>query len=131
MAYEIFKKVVTEIPNKKKQKPLMVAMDKYGRLRINQGFYYTMVEEGFTKVMILIDYEHSKIALKMLKDKDIAHIDYDPKRAKTLTRGDRTHVAFVSFVTVKNSLNLQFPFIRNATWDAKENLIEFSWKEDI
>lgn len=126
MAYELFTKPTVKRRRKFIERPFEVSLDRAGRLKLNQGFYNTLVEKGFKKAEILVDYERKKIALKMLTEDAPASSE-----VKKLTHQEkRTRTAFLSFVKVRNALKLSFPFVRPATWDEKNCLVEFTWKEE-
>lgn len=126
MGYEVFKKVAPRKRRAHVDRPLLVSLDKSGRLKLNQGFYNTMIQQDFKKAEILIDYDKKKIALKMLKEDEACTSEVK----KLIAQPRRTRVAFLSFVKVRNALKLSFPFVRNATWDEKTKLVEFTWKEE-
>ncbi len=126
MAYELFTKPTAKKRRRFVERPFEVSLDRAGRLKLNQGFYKTLTEKGFKKAEILVDYDRKKIALKMLTDdapasSEVKKITHQERRART---------AFLSFVKVRNALKLSFPFVRPAPWDEKNQLVEFTWKEE-
>jgi hypothetical protein len=125
MTYELFTKKKERKRRTHTEKPLMVTMEKSGRLMINQGFFPMLMANHFEKTEIFIDYQNQKIGLKMLTEEVKAT---DAK--KIIKRPQRTRLTFISFVAVKTKLNLEYPFVRNATWDDKNKMIEFSFKEE-
>lgn len=126
MGYELFKKTAPRKRRTHIDVPLVVSLDRAGRLKLNQGFYNTMIQQDFKKAEILIDYDKKKIALKMLKEDEACTSEVK----KLTTQLRRTRISFLSFVKVRNALKLAFPFVRNATWDEKNKLVEFTWKEE-
>jgi len=126
MTYELFTKKKERKRRSHVDKPLMVTMEKSGRLMINQGFFPMLMENKFQKADIFIDHENQKIGLKMLKDE----VKTSPSAKKIIQRPHRTRLTFISFVAVKTALKLEHPFVRNATWDQKNQMIEFSLKEE-
>ena len=125
MSYELFTKKKERKRRSHEEKPLIVTMEKSGRLMINQGFFPMLMENHFEKTEIFIDYQNQKIGLKMLTEEIPAT---DAK--KIIKRPNRTRLTFISFVAVKTKLNLQYPFVRHATWDDKNTMLEFSFKEE-
>ena len=126
MAYQAFKKTTPRKNRVYDEVSLGVSLDTVGRLRLNQGFYNILIQNKFTKTEIFIDYDSKKIALKMLRDSDECTC-----YAKKLTAQiGKSRVCFLSFITVRNELKLKFPFVRNATWDEKNSIVEFTWTEE-
>lgn len=125
MAYEFFKKTKERKRRTHEEKPMMIYMDKRGRLTLNQGFFPILIENEFHQAAVMIDYQSKKIGLKLLKEGD-----YDMPVKKIFLQPNRTRLTFISFVAEKNSLKLEYPFSRSATWDQKNHMIEFSFKEE-
>lgn len=121
MAYEVFNKKKERI--KKDDQPLMVAMDKQGRLMIKQSFFKIIETHSFKKAEILIDYENKKIGLRMINDDK----ENGSSIKKLIFQLHRTRASFISFISVKKALNLTFPFVRHATWNSESNILEFTY----
>jgi hypothetical protein len=126
MAYEAFTKKKERKRRACADRPLMVSMSKDGRLTLNQGFFPLLMQHGFKKAEVMIDYQSDKIGLKMLTE----DVESSTSVKKIIQQTHRTKLTFVSFTAVKTKLNLQYPFIRHATWDDKNKMIEFSFKEE-
>ena len=126
MAYEAFTKKKERKRRACASRPLMVSMNKGGKLTLNQGFFPLLMQYGFKKAEVLIDYQSNKIGLKMLSE----DVESTTSIKKIIQQTHRTKLTFLSFTAVKTKLNLQYPFVRNATWDDKNKMIEFSYKEE-
>ncbi len=125
MGYELFEKKKTRKRRAHAERPMMVYMDKCGRLTLNQGIFPILMEYEFKKTEVFIDYNEKKIGLKLLKE------DEEGKSVKRIVlQPHRTRLTFVSFVAVRTALKLKHPFVRNATWDQKNHMIEFSFMEE-